>query len=276
MPAVTWRNAMKIGVVQMNSGSDKAKNVADAERLVRCVVAQDKPDLVVLPEYFAFLGEGREAMQGSAETFPDGPVYQRLSALARELGVTLHAGSMVEKSGDGFFNTSLVFDPQGREIAKYRKMHLFDIDAPGGLAYRESEIISRGRQVVTYRVGRASVGCAICYDLRFPELFRALRDQGADVIVLPAAFTLMTGKDHWEVLVRARAIETQTCFVAVGQTGAHADGRKWCWGHSMVIDPWGHLVAQCPDGVGTASARVDLDRVAAVRRDVPVAQHHVL
>ncbi|WP_265286687.1 nitrilase-related carbon-nitrogen hydrolase [Verminephrobacter eiseniae] len=224
---------MKIGVVQMNSGSDKAKNVADAERLVRCVAAQDKPDLVVLPEYFAFLGEGREAIQGSAETFPDGPVYQRLSALARQLGVTLHAGSMVEKSGDSFFNTSLVFDPQGREIAKYRKMHLFDIDAPGGLSYRESEIISRGRQVVTYRVGRASVGCAICYDLRFPELFRALRDQGADVIVLPAAFTLMTGKDHWEVLARARAIETQTCFVAVGQTGAHADGRKWCWDHEI-------------------------------------------
>jgi nitrilase len=120
------------------------------------------------------------------------------------------------------------------------------------------------------------VGCAICYDIRFPELFRALRDKGADVIVLPAAFTLMTGKDHWEVLSRARAIETQTYFVAVGQTGAHAKGQKWCWGHSMVIDPWGHMVAQCSDGVGTTTTSLDMARIGKVRADVPVAQHHVI
>jgi nitrilase len=267
---------MKISVIQMNSDADKARNLDEAERLVREVVADEKPDLVVLPEYFAFLGEGRDAVHDSGETFPDGSSYKRMAALAKELDVTLHAGSMVEKAGNNHFNTSVVFSPSGDEIAKYRKMHLFDVDAPGGVSYRESDTISRGEDVVTYKVGDATVGCAICYDIRFPELFRALRDKGADVIVLPAAFTLMTGKDHWEVLARARAIETQTYFVAVGQTGAHADGKKWCWGHSMVIDPWGHMVAQCSDGVGVASAAIDLDRVEKVRRDVPVAQHHVI
>lgn len=267
---------MKISIVQMNSDADKAKNLDDAERLVRSVVAEEKPDLVVLPEYFAFLGEGRDAVHGSGETFPDGPTYKRMGALAKELGVTLHCGSMVEKSGNNHFNASVVFGPEGKEIARYRKIHLFDIDTPGGVSYRESDTISRGEDVVTYKVGDVTVGCAICYDIRFPELFRALRDKGADVIVLPAAFTLMTGKDHWELLARARAVETQTYFVAVGQTGAHADGKKWCWGHSMVIDPWGHMVAQCSDGVGSATAKVDMGRVATVRRDVPVAQHHVL
>jgi predicted amidohydrolase len=267
---------MKISVVQMNSGSDKAKNLDDAERMVREVVAGETPDLVVLPEYFAFLGEGRDAVHGSGESFPDGPTYQRFAALAKELGVTLHCGSMVEKAGNNHYNATVVFGPEGKEIAKYRKIHLFDVDTPGGVSYRESDTIGRGEDVVTYKVGDTTVGCAICYDIRFPELFRALRDKGADVIVLPAAFTLMTGKDHWEVLARARAIETQTYFAAVGQAGAHADGKKWCWGHSMVIDPWGHMVAQCSDGVGTASARLDLDRIGTVRRDVPVAQHHVL
>ncbi len=267
---------MKVSLIQMNSQSDKAQNIAEAERLVRQTVAEEAPDLVVLPEYFAFLGEGRDNVHNSGESFPDGEIWQRMSKLAAELGVTLHAGSVVEKSGNSHFNTTLVFDPEGKEIARYRKMHLFDIDAPGGTAYRESDTISRGEEVVTYKVGDVTVGCAICYDIRFPELFRALRDKGADVIVLPAAFTLMTGKDHWEVLARARAIETQTYFLAVGQTGAHAEGRKWCWGHSMAIDPWGHIVAQCSDGVGTVASRLDMARVAKVRADVPVAQHHVL
>ncbi|MEA5160580.1 carbon-nitrogen hydrolase family protein [Cereibacter johrii] len=267
---------MRVSLIQMNSAENKERNLDVAEEMIRKAVGVENPDLVVLPEYFAFLGEGREAVHGNGESFPDGPTYRRFSALAAELGVTLHLGSMVEKAGNGHFNTTLVFGPDGAEIARYRKMHLFDIDVPGGMSYRESDTISRGEEVVTYRVGETTVGCAICYDIRFPELFRALRDKGAEVIVLPAAFTLMTGKDHWEVLARARAIETQTYFLAVGQTGSHAEGRKWCWGHSMAIDPWGHVVAQCSDGEGLTTAVVDPARIAAVRRDVPVAQHHVL
>lgn len=267
---------MKVSLIQMNSDSDKAANIAEAERLIREAVAAEAPDLVVLPEYFAFLGEGQEAIHGSGESADDGPTVTRLSELAAELGITLHAGSLVEKAGNAHYNTTIVFGPDGAQLARYRKMHLFDIDAPGGTSYRESDTISGGDAVVTYRVGGMTVGCAICYDIRFPELFRALRDKGADVIVLPAAFTLMTGKDHWEVLARARAIETQTWFLACAQTGAHAEGRKWCWGHSMVIDPWGHMVAQASDGVGMTHARLDPAITARVRRDVPVANHHVL
>lgn len=267
---------MKVSLIQMNSKEDKAVNLAGAERLVRQVVEDEEPDLVVLPEYFAFLGEGRENIHASGEIFPDGESYKSLAALAKDLEITLHAGSMVEVAGNRHYNTSLVFGPDGSELVRYRKIHLFDVETPGGVVYRESDTIDRGEEIVTYQLGDVTIGCAICYDLRFPELFRALRDKGADVIVLPAAFTLMTGKDHWEVLARARAIETETYFLAVGQTGAHGDGRKWCWGHSMVIDPWGHIVAQASDGVGTTSARIDTARIEKVRQDIPVAQHHVL
>ena len=172
---------MRVSMVQMNSADDKSRNLDVAEELTRKVVAAEQPDLVILPEYFAFLGEGRDAIHANGEVFPDGPTYQRFSALAKELGVTLHLGTMVEKAGNGHYNATLVFGPDGSEIAKYRKIHLFDIDVPGGMSYRESDTISRGEQVVTYKVGDATVGCAICYDIRFPELFRALRDKGADV-----------------------------------------------------------------------------------------------
>ncbi|BDA83648.1 carbon-nitrogen hydrolase [Aureimonas sp. SA4125] len=267
---------MKVSLIQMNSQGDLAGNIETAVSLVEKAVAADSPSLVVLPEYFAYLGEGAKNMHGSGEVFPGGPIYTALADLARRLEITLHAGSIVEREGNQHYNTTLVFGPDGAEIARYRKMHLFDVDTPNGISYRESDSVGRGEQVVTYKVGDITVGCAICYDIRFPELFRALRDRGADVIVLPAAFTLMTGKDHWETLARARAIETQTYFLAVGQTGTHADGRKACWGHSMVIDPWGHVVAQCSDGVGTTSAALNFDYTATVRANVPVADHHVL
>ncbi|MDF2813622.1 MAG: carbon-nitrogen hydrolase family protein [Microvirga sp.] len=267
---------MKVSLVQMNSGSDKAENLKTAAALIDKAVRDEAPDLIVLPEYYAFLGEGRENIHASAETFPDGESYRLMSDLAARHKVTIHAGSVVERDGNNHYNTTLVFGPTGKEIARYRKMHLFDVDIAGGISYRESDTISRGEEVVTYKVGGTTVGCAICYDIRFPELFRKLRDKGSDVIVLPAAFTLMTGKDHWEVLARARAIETQTYFLAVGQVGSHSGGKKWCWGHTMVIDPWGHIVAQCSDRVTTTTARLDLDYNGFVRANVPVAQHHVL
>ena len=151
--------------------------------------------------------------------------------------MTQDAGSIVEKDGENFYTTSLVFGPDGERVSRYRKIHLVDVETPEGIVYRESDSIHRGKDVVTYKIGDVTVGCGICYDIRFPELFQRLRDIGADVIVLPAAFTLSTGKDHWEVLARARAIETQTYFVAVGQTGTHAAGRKACYGHSLVVHP---------------------------------------
>lgn len=267
---------MRVSLVQMNSQGDKKANLAKAEELIRKAAERERPDLVVLPEYFAYLHGAPPEMHRSGEDFPDGDAYRLMSSLASELKITLHAGSMVETVGNAHYNTTVVFGPKGDEIARYRKMHLFDVEVPGGVVYRESDSVTRGEDIVTYKVGDVTVGCAICYDIRFPELFRALRDRGAQVIVLPAAFTLMTGKDHWELLARARAVETQTWFCATGQVFSHANGAKWCYGHSMVIDPWGHVAAQCSDKVGFTSARLDFDYMKDIRQKLPVAQHHVL
>lgn len=267
---------MKVAQIQMNSQGDKSANLARAKRLIEAAVEVEKPDLVVLPEYYACLGVTPADFHASAETFPDGDSYRLMRGLAKEHRVTVHAGSVVERDGNRFHNTTVVFGPDGDERARYRKIHLFDVDVPGGLRYRESETIARGEDVVTYGVDGFTVGCSICYDLRFPELFRKLRDRGAEAIVLPAAFTSQTGKDHWEVLARARAIETQTYFLATGQVFTHADGAKACHGHTMTIDPWGHVVARCSDRVGFIGTRLDKDYLEQVRRNLPVADHHVL
>ncbi|WP_332303146.1 carbon-nitrogen hydrolase family protein [Rhizobium sp. GR12] len=267
---------MKVSLVQMNSQNDKALNLQTAAALIDNVVKNENPQLVVLPEYFAFLDDNPSAMHTSAETFPGGETWTFLSSMAAEHRITLHAGSIVEKAGEDFYNTSLVFGPDGQEIARYRKIHLFDVKTPEGIVYRESDSIRRGEDVVTYRVGDITVGCGICYDIRFPELFQRLRDLGAEIIVLPAAFTLSTGRDHWEILARARAIETQTYFLAVGQTGTHAGGSKACYGHSMVINPWGHMIAQSPDFVTAFTATLDLTYLKSVRQNLPVADHCVL
>lgn len=269
---------MLISVVQMNSQGNKAHNISEAVRLIK-EAALSKPELIALPEYFSCLSDEPAEMHLSAEVLP--PVgagddaYSAMSSLAKQLGVTIHAGSIVEKYGNSFFNTTIVFGPKGTDIARYRKIHLFDVDVPGGASYRESDSVARGEELTTYKVNDVTVGCGICYDLRFPELFRSLRDKGAEVIVLPAAFTLLTGKDHWEVLLRARAIEAQCYIVAPAQIFGHGSG-KACFGHSMIVDPWGHVTAMVSDGVGVATAKIDLDRLNNVRQKLPVAQHHVL
>jgi predicted amidohydrolase len=267
---------VKAALIQMNSQDDKDTNIAEAVRLIRAAVESERPDLVILPEYFACLGDDPAAQRASGEEMPNGETHRRLADLARQLSVVIHAGSMVERAGDQSFNTTVVFGRDGEELAKYRKIHLFDVVVPGGLRYLESETVARGSEIVTYKVGDLIIGCSICYDVRFPELFRRLRDAGADVIVLPAAFTLQTGKDHWEILLRARAIETQTYVLAAAQVGTHAGGRKACWGHSMAIDPWGHVIAQASARVGYVSARVDRTYTEEIRRNVPVHRHHIL
>src|SRR5215217_2751990 len=267
---------MKITQVQMNSQEDKAANLRAAEQFIEQAVELDKPDLIILPEYYASLNADPVQHQSTGEEFPDGESFRLMSALAAKHKVTIHAGSVVEKSGNQFYNTTVVFGPDGKDKAKYRKIHLFDVVVPGGMRYGESETVARGEEIVTYKVGDVTVGCAICYDLRFPELFRKLRDAGADIIALPAAFTLQTGKDHWEVLSRARAIETQTYFFATGQIGTYADGKKASWGHTMAIDPWGHIVAQVSDRPGFVTTRLDRSLIEQTRRSIPVADHHVL
>ena len=271
---------MKVSLIQMNSISDKPANIAAATALIERAVAEEGPDWVALPECFDFLGGVRADKMAAAEVLGAGPAYGAMQALAAKHKIFVHAGSMLEQA-DGeerIHNTTVVFDRSGTEIARYRKIHLFDITTPDGGSYKESASFKPGDAVVTYDCEGITVGCSICYDLRFPALFQALAAKGASVIALPSAFTLQTGKDHWEVLCRARAIETQTYFCAPGQTGAHMIGNetRQTYGHSMVIDPWGHVVARASDGAGLASARIDPARIAKVRAQMPVASHKVL
>jgi nitrilase len=267
---------MKVTLIQMNSQADKEANVREALRLIEEAVQAERPDLVVLPEMFTFLGGTPEERKANAERIPGGPVYQAMSDAARRLGVVIHAGSMIETGEERCYNTTVVFGRDGKELAKYRKIHLFDVVTPDGKAYLESSAVGGGDRIVTYRLDDATVGCTICYDLRFPELFHRLREAESQIIVLPAAFTMQTGKDHWEPLVRARAIETQTYFLAAGQVFSYNGGQNTNYGHSMVVDPWGNVMAQMPDKVGWITATLDLDYLQDIRQKMPVLNHHVL
>jgi deaminated glutathione amidase len=270
---------MKISLIQMNSLHSKAANIAAAVELIERAVAQERPDWVCLPECFDFLGGNRAEKQAAAEILGDGPAYGTMQDLARKHRIFIHAGSMLEKipGQDLIGNTTVVFDRGGKEIARYRKIHMFDITAPDGTKYHESAAFKPGDATVTYDCEGLQVGCAICYDLRFPDLFQALVDKGAEMIALPSAFTLLTGKDHWEVLCRARAIETQAYFSAAAQTGMHQVGGevRSTYGHSLVVDPWGHVTARASDGVGVVSTRIDRALVAKVRAQIPLAKHKV-
>jgi nitrilase len=282
---------MRVSVVQMNPGHVKADNIAQARALIEGAVGSDQPDLISLPEMWSCLGGDRAAKFGQAEDLPPpgsdapgGAAYEFLRGIARERRLHVHGGSIGERGGerggDKLFNTTVVFDPEGRELARYRKIHLFDIVTPDGQGYRESEIYGAGTEIVTCQAGDVRVGCAICYDVRFPELFLALRRAGAELIFLPAAFTLQTGKDHWETLIRARAIETQCWIAAPATWGGHLEGarqeKRFTYGHSLVCDPWGHVVVKVSDGTGWATARIDRVLTERVRRDMPVLEHRRL
>jgi len=268
---------MKISLIQMNSISDKTANLAAARAMIERAVGDDGPDWILLPEQFDWAGGQRGDKAKNAETLPGGPAYSMAQELAAKHRVFIHAGSIMERlDGDQRIgNTSVVFDRAGHEIARYRKIHLFDVTTPDGAAYKESETVKPGDAVVVYNCEGVTVGCSICYDLRFPDLFQALAEKGAQVIALPAAFTLQTGKDHWETLLRARAIETETYVCAAAQTGSFMMGaeRRETYGHSLVADPWGHVVAKASDGIGVVTTRLDMAVVEKVRRLIPVAQH---
>jgi len=275
---------MRVSVIQMSPGSNKQENISQARALIEGVLASEKPELIVLPEIWTCLGGDRAAKFAAAEPLPapgeeGGEAYEFLRQMAVDNQVHIHGGSIGEVDAGLLYNTSLVFSPVGVELGRYRKIHLFDITTPDGQGYRESETYGAGDAVVTVHVGGTHVGLAICYDLRFPELFLALRRRHVDLIVLPAAFTLQTGKDHWEVLLRARAIETQTWVAAAGCTGAHTDGdgsTRYTYGHSMIVDPWGHVVARASDGIGWATATLDKTFMARVRANMPVLEHRKL
>jgi deaminated glutathione amidase len=253
----------------MTSGPDREANLRAARELV-WDAADRGARLVVLPERFAHL-DGPRTLEGAEPL--DGPTLSGARGWARERRIHLLAGSIAEAGAPGgrAFNTSVLIDPEGELAGVYRKLHLFDVDV-GGRRYRESEATAAGHELVVAPVDDHPLGLSVCYDLRFPELYRALVDRGAQALAVPAAFTLATGPDHWEVLLRARAIENQCYVLAAGQFGTHADGSR-SYGHSMIVDPWGTVVARVPDGVGVAVAELDFGRLWAIRRRLPALGH---
>ncbi|HXE45050.1 MAG TPA: carbon-nitrogen hydrolase family protein [Conexibacter sp.] len=261
---------MRAAAIQLNSTGDRARNRASAELLVRAAAA-DGAAFVVLPEKWNVLGTPEQLAAGAEPL--DGPSTTWARELARELRVDLVAGSIVELREDGRrFNTSVHVGPDGEPKAVYRKLHLFDVEV-AGVVYRESDGEDPGEEIVTTALADGTeVGMAICYDLRFPELFRILTLNGARVLVLPSAFTLATTRDHWEVLLRARAIENQCYVVAANQIGEHAPGKS-SGGRSLIADPWGTVLATAPDAEGCALAELDLARQDAIRARLPALAH---
>jgi predicted amidohydrolase len=258
---------LRVAAVQLNSTADSAANLAVADRLTRAAAA-DGASLIVLPEKWTAMGTD-EQLRGAAETL-DGPVVQWARTCARELAVDLVAGSILERvpGNQKLANTSVHVDPQGELKAVYRKVHMFDVEV-GGHVYRESELEQPGEEIVLSETAEGvELGLSICYDLRFPELYRILAVRGARVLVVPAAFTLSTTRDHWEVLLRARAIENQAFVIAANQIGAHPGGTR-SGGRSMIVDPWGVVLAQAHDGVGYVLAELDLERQREIRQQLP-------
>jgi deaminated glutathione amidase len=258
---------MRVAVCQLNSRADRAENLAVARDLLERA-ATAGAELAVLPEYVDYLGPGGGSPKPEGI---DGEFAEFFASAARELGLWVHAGSFHEAGPDPerTYNTSLVFDPSGSLIASYRKIHLYDVEIAGRVSYQESRSVAPGEQTVVAEVAGVRTGLSICYDLRFPELYRRLAVDGdARVLVVPAAFMMHTGRDHWEVLLRARAIENQCYVVAAGQIGDH-EPRRTCFGRSMIVDPWGTVVAQAPDTVGIVTADLDLGRLEQIRRELP-------
>jgi predicted amidohydrolase len=257
---------MRVAAVQLNSTAAKARNLNAAEGLVRAAAA-DGAELVALPEKWNLLAPGEELVAGAEPL--DGPSLTAARSWARTLGIHLLAGSISEHVGEGEkpFNASVLIGPEGEDVAVYRKIHMFDVDA-GGVSYRESAHEQPGEEIVTAPVGDLIAGLTVCYDLRFPELHRILAVRGARLITVPAAFTATTGRDHWEVLLRARAIENAVFVLAPGQVGKappHFD----CYGRSAIVDPWGVVLATAPDAECFIAADLDLAAQERIRESLP-------
>jgi deaminated glutathione amidase len=258
---------VRVAAVQLNSTADRASNLAVADRLTRAAAA-DGATLIVLPEKWTAIGSDEE-LRAAAEPL-GGPSFQWARTIARELRVDLVAGSILERvdGHERLSNTSVHVDPSGEVRAAYRKLHMFDVEV-GGRTYRESELEEPGDEIVTSETaGGVELGLSICYDLRFPELYRILAVRGARILTVPAAFTLVTTRDHWETLLRARAIENQAFVIAANQVGAHPAGQH-SGGRSMIVDPWGLVLAQAQDEPGHIVADLDLDHQEEIRSRLP-------
>ncbi|MCZ6669506.1 MAG: carbon-nitrogen hydrolase family protein [Acidobacteria bacterium] len=260
-----------VAAVQMTSTADRDGNLALAEKLFRRA-ASSGADLVAFPENFTYLHS-----EGGKNPFAEdlrGEMLARLRGWAREMGCFLLAGSLPERipGRTRVFNTSVLISPGGRMVANYRKIHLFDIDLPGRVSLKESSTVAPGNRAVVASTPLGKLGLSICYDLRFPELYRRLARKGAQVIFVPSAFTAYTGRSHWMPLLRARAIENQCWVVAPAQVGRHSRGRE-SYGHTVILDPWGDVVALKKTGQGLACAEIDLERLRKIRSSLPSLKH---
>ena len=263
-------------VVQQTSNADVEANWSQVEQRVRKAAGLGAR-FVSTAENTLFLG-APEAKARRAEDL-EGPTCARFATLARELSIHLLLGSFGERSDDPkrCYNTSVLFGPDGELLGSYRKIHLFDIDLRPRVQFKESEHVQSGERPVVISTSIGMIGLSVCYDLRFPELYRQLVDQGAELLMAPAAFTMTTGRDHWEVLLRARAIESQCYVLAPAQYGSHGDvGLRESYGHAMIVDPWGQVLATVADDQEVALAEIDLERIARVRQALPVADHRRL
>lgn len=266
---------MKVALVQLSSQSDVSTNMRQVDGFVRQAHAHGAR-LVCLPEGFAYLGQESER-RSVAEQVPNGPICKALISLSRELDLFIVAGGMPEQAPDENrpYNTSLLVAPNGSVASQYRKIHLFDVDLDDGTRLSESDGSTAGDEIVVAEVDGIKVGLSICYDLRFPVVYQRQRELGAQILTVPAAFTHSTGKAHWHALLRARAIENQCFLLAPAQSGQHPFGRR-TYGHSLIIGPWGEVLAELPDGEGVIHCDLDLASVDAVRRQMPVFRHRVL
>ena len=269
---------LRVAAAQMTSTEDVDANLATARRLVHRAV-DSGATFVTLPENFAFLGSDRDHRLAIAEPVREdgGPILTAMRTLARETRTHLLLGGFPERSEHPghIYNTAVLLAPDGGVTATYRKIHLFDVDLPGGAQFRESEAVAPGRDVVVARFPWGGLGLSVCYDLRYPELYRQLTKSGARVLAIPSAFTAETGKDHWHVLLRARAIENQAFVVAAAQWGLHG-GKRVSYGHALVVDPWGVVLAECGNHEGLAVADLDFAYQDNVRRNLPCLQHRRL
>jgi predicted amidohydrolase len=258
---------LRVACVQLNAGADKAANLEKAERLVARAAALGS-DVVVLPETWNAVGEP-DVLRANAEPLDGGESFAAMGAWAARHGITLVGGSVTGRREDGrrLANTCAVYDPQGDLVAVYRKIHMFDVEV-GGQVYRESDVSEPGDEPVVCDAEGWRLGLTVCYDLRFPELYRIETLAGAELITVPAAFTLFTGKDHWELLVRARAVENQLYVAACNQWGEVAPG-KAAYGRSLIADPWGIVLAVAPDEDCVIRAEIDRERIRRVRASVP-------
>ncbi|WP_175686837.1 carbon-nitrogen hydrolase family protein [Burkholderia anthina] len=264
---------LRVAALQMVSTPDVASNLAEARRLI-AEAAGEGAQLVLLPEYFCFMGHRDTDKLALAEPYRDGPIQRFLAEAAQQHGIWVIGGTLPLKAPepDRVLNTTLVFDPSGHEAARYDKIHLFNFEK-GDESFDEARTIRAGNTVVAFDAPFGRVGLSVCYDLRFPELYRRMGD--CALIVVPSAFTYTTGRAHWEMLLRARAVENQCYVLAAAQGGKHENGRR-TWGHSMLIDPWGEIVAVRDEGASVVTGVVDPQRIADVRQSLPAWRHRVL